>query len=177
MISNLVAFLNNLTAHFRPVRATPPAGAQPPPPSAGGGLGPTAQGPQQRQTHTFQVQPLANGSVVTRLQEIGRRDGTLSVDITESRVPTANGTVVDAREIVLICGECGLPSEERWYCDFCSMPLCVPHLLCVRLPGTGDVLHLCRRCATAFYREWNTWNGQLSAPFSIRKETRQGGRS
>jgi len=174
MIKNIISILQNLVNGLRPARSQPPAGGQTVP-AGGGGQSPSAQGPQQRETHTYHVQPIVNGKVVTRVEEVKKQDGTLSVDITETRVPTANGTIVNPKDIVLICGVCGLPSEEKRYCDLCSMPLCVPDMLCVEIPDTREILHLCPFCCCRFYGEWDTWRGQLKPPFSVRKETRQRG--
>ena len=173
MISNIISFLQHLTHRLRPAGTQPPARGQPMP--VGCGLGPPSQGPQQQETHSYHISPMVNGNVTTRIEEVVKRGGTLSVDIAVIRVPTANGTLVDAKELVLICGACGQPSEEAWYCDHCSMPLCVPDVLCVEIPDTREVLHLCPSCCPRFYAGWDTWRGQLNPPFSIRKETRQRG--
>jgi len=174
MISNVISFLRNLANRLKPAGSPPPTRGQTAP-SGSGGPGQATQGPQQRETHTYNVRPLVNGSVTTLVEEVMKHDGTLSVNIAETRVPTANGTLVDAKDIVLICGVCGQPSEEKWYCDLCSMPLCVPDVYCVEIPGAGEILHLCLACCSRFYDEWNTWHGQLKPPFSIRKEIRQRG--
>ena len=174
MISNIISFLQNLANRLRPAGSQPPASGQTTPPG-GGGQGPSAQGPQQQETHTYHIRPIVNGKVTTRIEEVTKQGGALSVDITETRVLTANGTLVNAKDIVLICGICGLPSEENWYCDICSMPLCVPDVLCVEIPDTGEIHHLCPFCCRRLYAEWDTWRGQLKPPFSVRKETRQRG--
>ena len=173
MMRNVITFLTNLTNRLRPAGSQPAANNQGTPSS--GGLGQSAQGPQQCEIHASQIRPLVNGDVTTRIETVSKRGGTLSVEIAEIRVPTANGTIVDAKDIVLICWVCGQPSEEKWYCDFCSMPLCVPHVRCVALPGTPEILHLCPSCCAKFYATWDTWRGPLNPPFSIRKETRQQG--
>lgn len=174
MIGNIISFLKNLAKRLKPTGYQPSAGGQTMP-VGGSGQSPSAQGPRQRERHAYHVQPIVNGKVITRIEEVTKQGGTLSVDITEIRVPTANGTIVSAKDIVLICGVCGLPSEEKWYCDLCAMPLCVPHVLCVEIPDTGEIFHLCPLCCCRFYAEWDTWRGQLKPPFSVRKEARQRG--
>lgn len=174
MISNVISFFKNLTSRLKPAGSQSTVSGQAMPPG-GGGQGQAAQGPQQRETHTYQVRPMINGNFTARVEEVAKRGGTLSVNTVEFRIPTANGTIVDPKEIVLICGVCGQPSEEKLYCDRCSMPLCVPDLLCVEIPDTGEIRHLCPSCCIGFYKEWDTWRGQLKPPFSIRKEIRQRG--
>jgi len=170
MIHNIIAFLQNLVPWRKPASTTVPIAP------TTGGLGPAAapSGPYQRQTFNYTINPMVNGTVTTRVREIGKQGGTASVETTETRVLTGNGTVVRVEDIKLICDICGLPSEESWYCQICSRPTCVPHLLCVKEPDTGEIHQLCPECCARFYQQWNTWRGQLSAPFSIRKIAKPG---
>jgi hypothetical protein len=176
MITNVIAFLQHLTARFRP-RGTPsPVASHPSAPAPGGcGLGQASQGNQRRQSHGYEIRPLVNGSVETWFQEISKKNGALSVDVTDVRVPTGNGTVVKATDVVLICAVCGLPSEVHSYCRRCAKALCLPHSLCTRMPHTGEVLRLCPACSQKLYEEWNTWLGSLEPPVSPSRESGQTG--
>jgi hypothetical protein len=177
--NGILAFIANLAGRLRPAGGQPPVAAQggQAAPVTHAGQGQASQDPQKWLTNSYHFHPMVNGQVPARVERVRKQGGTLTVDVAEYRVPTANGTVVDPKDIEMICEVCGQPSEEELYCDTCSRPLCVRDIACVDVPDTGETLHLCPNCCTRLYAEWNTWRGHLKRPYSIKKTARsQGGK-
>lgn len=170
---SIFSVINNLTSKLRPSSSQPAASTQNA--SGGGsGSGQPLSGPKQQELHTYHIRPMVGGNIPTRVEEVSKSDGTLSVNVAEIHLPSANGTIINAADIALVCGVCGDVSEKHLFCDDCSKPLCIPDLRCVKLPDTSEILHLCPPCCKAFYARWNTWRGPLPPPFSYHKEIKQG---
>ena len=164
-MSTVIGIIKGLTAWFKQKGSSP--SSAPPPLAATPGIGQAAQGPQQRETRSYEIGQFNNGYIETNVKIVQKNGPTLDVHILERTVETANGTIAGAGQLKLICGACRQPSEREEYCQECSMPLCIRDIYCVRLPDTGEVLRLCPICKTRLYSMWNPWRGKLPPPFSI----------